>query len=220
VPICPVDCECVEIEALLELAPPAVVVLGERHADRGDLRMARRAIDALADQAPVTVALEAVHGTKQAALDQLEAGQLKLRQLDDATDWATTWGHAFGPYRRVFRSEAQFVAAGLTLGSPPEGREVPVPDAYVDKLGAMATHHGMDPRVFVRSMAWRDLGIAEAAVEGWSGEGYLVILTGRGHVSEGLGVSWQLGQGLTDVAAHDYLLAPEGCATGDQVLVR
>lgn len=219
-PICPVDCDCVALDALTELAPPAIVVLGERHADRSDLKLARQAIDRLGSVAEVTVALEAVHGSKQAALDLLGAGELRVGQLPAATDWATTWGHAFAPYRRVFKADASFVAAGLTLGPPPDGREVPVPDAYLDKLGAMATHHGMDPEVFVRSMAWRDLGIAEAAVKGWTGEGFLVVLTGRGHVSEGLGVSWQLGHGLTDVSAHDYLLAPEGCATGDRVLTR
>jgi len=219
--VCPVDCDCVEVASLAELPPPAIVVLGERHAHKRDLKMARKAIDELAGVAPVTVAIEAVHGSKQEAMRQLGAGALRVGQLPAATDWSSIWGHDFAPYKTVFRSEAEaFVAAGLTLGKPPEGRDVPVPAAYLEKLGPMATHHGMDPEVFVRSMAWRDLGIAEAAVRGWSGEGYLVILTGRGHVSEGLGVSWQLGQGLTERPAHDYLLGAEGCATGDQVLTR
>jgi hypothetical protein len=139
-------------------------------------------------------------------------------QLPQATDWSTTWGHAFGPYKRVFRAPASFVAAGLPLGPAPEGREVPVPEGYRTRLSPMATKHGMDPERFVTSMAWRDLGIAEQALAGWTGEGFLVVLTGRGHVSEGDGVSWQLAQGLTDVPAHDFLLAAEGCATGDGVL--
>lgn len=218
-PVCPVDCECVTIEAVAELSPPAVVVLGERHADRGDLKLARAVIDALAATAPVTVALEAVDGSKQAALDRLGDGSLRVGQLDEATDWSSTWGHAFGPYKTVFRAEAAgFVAAGLALGPAPEGREVPVPEGYRTKLGPMAEHHGMDPERFIGSMAWRDLGIAEQALAGWAGEGFLVVLAGRGHVSEGLGISWQLGQGLHDGPVHDYLLASEGCATGDAVV--
>ena len=89
-PVCPVDCDCIAIEEAVDaLAPPAVVVLGERHADRGDLKVARQVIDALAERASVTVALEAVDGTKQEALDRLRAGTLRVGQLDDATDWAT-----------------------------------------------------------------------------------------------------------------------------------
>ncbi len=219
-PVCPVDCDCVAVEAMEAIEAPAIVVLGERHADRSDLKLARRAIDALAERAPVTVALEAVDGRKQEALDQLGNGGLRLGALDDATDWGATWGHAFGPYKTVFRAAVPFVAAGLPLGPAPEGREVPVPDGYRTKLGPMAEHHGMDPERFVSSMAWRDLGIAEQALQGWGGDGFLVVLAGRGHVSEGLGISWQIGQGLSEVPIHDFLLDAEGCATGDAVLQR
>ena len=87
------------------------------------------------------------------------------------------------------------------------------------KLGATAAQHGMDPEIFVRSMAWRDLAIAENAVKGWSGEGFLVLLTGRGHVTDGLGSPWQIRENaLSEAPVHAYLLASEGCAPGDQVL--
>jgi uncharacterized iron-regulated protein len=218
--VCPVDCQCVEIEALDALSAPAVVVLGERHAARDDLKLAARAAAALAERAPVTIALEAVDGSKQAAMVQLADGSLKPKQVEAAADWSATWGHAFAPYLPVFKlDDVAFVAAGLKLGKAPEGREVPVPDVYAARLGEMATHHGMDPVAFTRSMAWRDLSIAERSVQGWDGEGFLVILTGRGHVSEGLGVNWQLQQGLTEAPVSSYLLHSEGCATGDAVLV-
>ena len=216
--VCPVDCVCEAIDALDALTPPAVVVLGERHANAGDLKLAARAAERLGARAPVTVALEAVHTSKQAALDQLRAGELRPRQVEAAADWSATWGHAFAPYLPVLKLDAPLVAAGLALGPAPDGREVAVPDAYVDGMREMAGHHGVDPARFARSMAWRDLGIAENSVAGWSGQGFLVVLAGRGHVSGGHGVTWQLGRGLVTTPVHGYLLASEGCATGDHVL--
>ena len=216
--ICPVDCDCVDLDTLDALAAPAVVVLGERHASKPDLKLAAKAVQRLGATAPVTVALEAVDGRMQAAMDQLTEGVLKPKHVEGATDWATLWKHDFRPYLPVFKADAAFVGAGLSLGPAPEDREIAVPERYVTELGAAASHHGMDPQVFASSMAWRDLGIAEQSVAGWSGEGFLVILTGRGHVSEGLGVSWQLQRGLTEVPVVSYLLEAEGCATGDAVL--
>jgi hypothetical protein len=164
------------------------------------------------------VALEAVDRRKQQAMVQLAEGTLKPRQVEPATDWSSTWGHAFKPYLPVFKADGLFVGAGLPIGPAPEDREFEIPERYVTELGATASKHGMDPNVFASSMAWRDVGIAENAVQGWSGEGFLVILTGRGHVTEGLGVPWQLARGITEVPVLSYLLDSEGCATGDAVL--
>jgi uncharacterized iron-regulated protein len=220
--ICPVDCDCVALDALADIPPPAVVVLGERHASKPDLKLAAEAVERLAETAPVTVALEAVDHRKQAAMDQLVDGSLKPKQVEPATDWGSTWGHAFKPYLKVFKSGmavgADFVGAGLPIGPAPDDLELKIPERYVSELGATAAQHGMDPNVFASSMAWRDLVIAEKALEGWSGEGYLVILTGRGHVTDGLGVPWQIREGLSEVPVVPYLLASEGCATGDKVL--
>ncbi len=223
--ICPVDCDCVDLDALAAIDPPAIVVLGERHADKTDLKLAAKAVKMLSQAAPVTVALEAVDTRKQAAMDQLGDGTLKPKQVEPATDWSSTWGHAFKPYVAVFKAGAKagasFVGAGLPVGPPPEDLELRVPERYVSELGRTAAQHGMDPNVFASSMAWRDAAIAEASLEGWSGEGYLVILTGRGHVTDGLGVPWQIREGaLSDVAVRPYLLASEGCATGDGVLTK
>ena len=220
--ICPVDCDCVDLDALADIPPPAIVVLGERHAHRRDLKLAAEAIERLAETAPVTVALEAVDRSKQVAMDQLAEGSLKPRLVEPATDWSSTWGHAFKPYLKVFKTGmavgATFVGVGLPVGPAPDDRELKVPERYITELGATASEHGMDPNVFANSMAWRDLAIAEAALERWSGEGFLVILTGRGHVTDGLGVPWQIREGLSEVPVRPFLLASEGCATGDAVL--
>ena len=79
----------------------------------------------------------------------------------------------------------------------------------------------MKPEVrerFPVSMAWRDFRIGELALEGWSGEGYLVVLTGRGHVEGGQGTNWQLAQ-LTDAPVHSVVLDHDGaqCLDGDRV---
>ena len=86
---------------------------------------------------------------------------------------------------------------------------------------AMAGHEmplDMEER-FVRSMAWRDYKIASLAATSWDQKGYLVIVTGRGHVEGGKGVNWQVSQ-LVDVPVHSFVLAwgkEPPCYPGDQV---
>ena len=116
------------------------------------------------------VALEAVDRSKQVAMDQLAEGSLKPRLVEPATDWSSTWGHAFKPYLKVFKTGmavgATFVGVGLPVGPAPDDRELKVPERYITELGATASEHGMDPNVFANSMAWRDLAIARRP---WSG---------------------------------------------------
>ena len=113
------------------------------------------------------------------------------------------------------------VAAGLDLGKRPEGRTTPIPNGYINILRDAFGEHEMPIELesqFVQSMAWRDFGIAEAAITGWDQKGYLVILTGRGHVEGGKGVQWQA-QRMVSVPVHGFTLAwaSPPCYPGDRV---
>lgn len=217
-------CEPIEIEAIAALPTPAILVLGERHAHRRDLRAAGRVLDALvATGAPVTLALEAIHHDEQAALDAFTTSGAKLASLPNAVSWQARWGHAFRPYRPALRpAVSRRVAAGPTLGKAPEAAEIDVPAAYTELLAPMVAEHGMPPEAlpaFARSMAWRDLGIAALGVQGWNARGWLVILAGKGHVARAIGTPFQLAA-LTDAPVHHALLGetPDGCAAGDRVV--
>ncbi len=204
---------------------PAIVVLGERHGNRRDLRRATRIVKSLARDRQVTVAMEAVAEARQEVMDRLEQGELSARQVKEAADWAQTWGHRFAAYRPLLAVDGvDFVAAGPLLGEAlDDDVQVPVPEAYDDKLRPVAEAHGMSPEDipgFSRKMAWRDLKIASLAVEGWSGRGILVVVAGRGHVAEGLGITWQLDQGLAEVPWSSALLGPpdDACGVDDRYL--
>ncbi len=217
-------CTPVAIDAIAAAPTPAVLVLGERHAHRADLRAAGHALTALAATGePITLAFEAVHADEQAALTQHRAQAAPLRTLAAAVDWDARWGHAFPPYLPVLRAPVHArVAAGPPLGKPPADAVVDVPDAYLTTLAPMVAAHGMPPEAlpgFARAMAWRDLRIAELAVNGWDRRGWLVILTGRGHVEGGIGVPHQLAA-LVDAPVHTALLGPTPCGPTDRVLRR
>lgn len=219
-----VACTPTTREQLAAVEGPAILVLGERHGDRRELKQAAKIVKALARTTPVTVALEAVAESQQGVVDRLERGELRARQVEAAADWEQTWGHLFAAYRPLLALDGvDFVAAGPPLGEAlDDAAEIPVPEAYDDKLQHVAIAHGMsadEVSDFSRKMAWRDLRIASLAVDGWSGEGVLVVVAGRGHVAEGLGIPWQLEQGLSDAPWTSALLGPGGtCGAEDRYL--
>jgi hypothetical protein len=182
----------------------------------------------LARRGPVTLALEAAHSDHADAVTAFNAGDTSSRALRLGLRWEQTWGFAWRPYRRLFamrRVGVRFVAAGLKLGPPPEGREVAIPDGYGERLAAVLAAHGgaLDEAAqsrFARSMAWRDLRIGELAVAGWGGEGVLVILTGRGHVEGGVGTAWQLARIDERPIQAALLAATSACEPGDRLLRR
>lgn len=205
------ECETMRFPDIAAIEAPAVIVLGERHGHAKDLRRADKLVGTLARTAPVRVALEAVHRKYQPILDRFAAGKLRDRDLPELLAWDESWGFAWRPYRGLVTAHmygASVVAAGLDLGKAPEGAEFPVPPRYLDLLRPMMGDHpmpiGMEGR-FVQSMAWRDFGIASRAAEGWDGKGYLVVVTGRGHVEGGKGVTWQL-ERLVDAPIHGITL--------------
>lgn len=220
------DCERVSLGELVSVPAPAVIVLGERHGMQPDLGRAMRVVRKLAAQgARVTVALEAVHERYQPVLDRYAEGRVGADDLPDMLDWDSSWGFAWAPYAPLVRAHdvgATVVAAGLTLGPRPEGEAVPLPPSYMDILGPAMGGHPLQPGEegrFVQAMAWRDHRIAELALQGWDQRSYLVIVTGRGHVEGGKGVTWQLAR-MTQAPVSSVVLAkgPDApCYPGDRI---
>lgn len=219
------ECETVSFRDVIDVEAPAVIVLGERHGHQPDLRRAGRVVSRLARTAPVQVGIEAVHQRYQPVLDAFAAGRADASDLPELMDWEGSWGFRWRPYQPVVTAAvdgATVRAAGLDLGPMPEDAQVPIPPAYFDILRDAMAGHEMDPSMasgFVAAMAWRDHRIAALSAEGWSGEGYLVIVTGRGHVEGGKGVNWQV-QRMVDAPVHSFVLAKgpnPPCHPGDKL---
>jgi len=220
------DCEMVGFAEVIAAEEPAILVLGERHGTQPDLRRAAKVVRVLSRTVPVTVALEAVHHRFQPVLDRYAGDAVELGDLPALLDWEESWGFRFQPYKALVTaadlSGVSVVAAGLDLGKKPDDAEIPLPSRYVDVLRpAMGDHPmplGMEAS-FVQAMAWRDHEIARLAIEGWDGEGFLVIVTGRGHVEGGKGVGWQAGM-LSKAPVHEVVLKRTGddpCFAGDRL---
>lgn len=218
-------CEDVRFRDLKRLEPPRIVVLGERHGHQPDLRRARRLVRVLDRQAPVRLAIEAVHHPYQAVLDRHALGRAEDSDLPALMRWEQTWGFPWKPYAPLVTAGTdgiEVVAAGLELAEMPGDASVPIPPRYMDVLRPTMGDHevaiGME-QSFVTAMAWRDHEIARRALDGWSGEGFLVVLTGRGHVEGGKGVAWQLAR-QTDVPVEAIVLArgeDPPCWPGDRI---
>jgi hypothetical protein len=219
-------CETIGFTDVVEVAAPAVIVLGERHGTQPDLARATRVVNTLATNGKVTLALEAVHTKYQPVLDAYASGSMEPEELRTQLEWEQSWGFPWAPYERLVTAAAQgirVVAAGVTLGpAPADAPDFPVPAGYYALLsGAMAGHEVPVEKQgdFVRSMAWRDYAITDAAIDAWDGEGYLVVLTGRGHVEGGKGVTWQADQRV-EAPVYGFVLAWGGeppCHPGDKV---
>lgn len=221
-------CNVVSIEDVAQVTPPTVLVLGERHGHRADLRRAGQLLRALQRRnIPVSIALEAITESAQDTLAAYNADDLGLGQLRTAVDWDNSWGYAFKPYKRFFKADAPLIAAGPPLQKAPEDAVIAIPEGYAETLSAAFSGHlppgqEIDPEMlasFTRSMAWRDLRIAELAYAGWDQTGVLLIVTGRGHVEGDMGTNWQL-RNQYDTPVESVILGLEDakCAASDRIL--
>ena len=220
----PGPCDVIGGTDVLAVDPPAILVLGERHGTQPDLWRANRVVRRLSRRGSVTLAIEAVHTRYQPVLDRYARGEVDATALPAQLEWESSWGFPWGPYASLVtaaRRGVHVVAAGLDLGPAPTEGTFGIPEGYASILeDSMADHpvpKGLEDG-FVRSMAWRDYSIATNAVHGWDGQGYLVILTGRGHVEGGKGVAWQA-QALSHANVASFLLAwaHPACYAGDRV---
>lgn len=219
-------CEKVGIGKITSDAAPHVLFLGARHASRRDLARARRIVKKLADQGPVTLAMEPVWAGSQRALDRLQNQRLRFERLEEALRWSENFPYSFQPYERLLQMHelpnVTLLAAGQPIELVPDGQTVAVPAGYSAVLGD-ATGDGPVPASlsdrFTETVAWHDRRVAQTALDGWSGEGWLVVLVDRTWVEGGLGMPWQADQ-LTDVAVSSALLAnaKTRCYDGDRVI--
>jgi Haem-binding uptake, Tiki superfamily, ChaN len=219
----PAACTHTSISRLARLDGPTILVLGERKGSGTDLGRARRLVRALAEQGPVTVAMQAVRADAQATLDRLGQGELAVDQLDDELRWGETWGFSYAPYARLFALASplvRFVGVGAPYTLPAE--DVAVPPGYFQVLrgpmGENPVPTVMEER-YAKFVAGADRTFAQGALKGWSGEGALVLIVDRFHVEGGLGVPWQLKE-ATDQPVRSALLADAQtvCYAGDQFL--
>ncbi len=104
---------------------------------------------------------------------------------------------------------------------PPEVM-LAVPPVYIHVLADALGEGPMPPELesrFVEQVAWIDQQLATKALEGWNGNGFLVVLVDRLHVQGGLGVAWQL-ERMTETPVSAALLADAGtrCVASDRIL--
>lgn len=218
-------CEAIKLSDITAIAAPAVIVLGERHGTRPDLPRAMRVARRLQNRAPVAIAIEAVHEKYQGVLDQYAATPFPDEEFPAKLDWENSWGFPWRPYAPLVTAADEgilVIAAGTDLGPPPaDAPKFQVPPGYLPILADTMGGHEVPPELqdrFARSMAWRDFKIADSALASWDKKGYLVIVTGRGHVEGGKGVAWQADQ-KTDSPVHAFVLSwtEPPCYKGDKV---
>lgn len=220
------DCEIIGMGDILANPPPAVIVLGERHGTQPDLARAWRVVRRLDNNAPVTLALQAVDHDLQPVLDRFARGEMDPEALEGELYWGETWGFPWRPYQPLVTAELRDVhVVGIgddDVEPPPDDAEFPVPGGYMsilrDALGDNSMPLGLQSG-FVRTFAWQDHQVASRALQAWDGDGYLVILVARAHVAGGKGVGWQAGL-ITEHPVESYLLAWGGdpaCYRADQI---
>ena len=218
-------CDRVGIADVLAVPPPAILVLGERHGTQPDLRRAAQIVSRLARRSPVTLALEVIPEGKQPVLDAWARGEIDPLELRDALDWQASVGFPWPPYEPLVTAalqEVRVVAVGVETERPPPEASFPVPGGYMsvlrEAMGEQAVPLALQSS-FVRTLAWEDYRIAHQAVEAWDGRGYLVLLTARGRVEGGRGVSWQA-ELLRPEPVESFVLAwatNPPCFPGDRV---
>lgn len=219
------DCDTVSIAKVAAERGPSILVLGERRATQPDLFRAHRLVTSLQRTRPVTLALEAVDHTRQEALSRLGQQIASVQAIEQALAWREHSAFSVVPYSPLLRSAkkgVRLVAIGVDRSPRPHGQNLPIPPSYFFSLEPSLSEAHMPVALesgFVEAMAWRDHRLAKRALEGWNGEGTLVILADRFHVEGGKGVSWQL-QRMTDVPVQVLLLSDAGatCHAGESLL--
>jgi hypothetical protein len=218
-------CAKTSLGELAALSTPAVIVLGERKGTLPDLARASKLVSKLLKKGPVTVAVQAVRQDHQAELDAYTSGSVLLGALPATLDWENSWGFPFEAYAPLLATSddgAKLVAIGQDYVLRPEDATLTVPPGYIhvlaDAMGDAPVPVELEGPL-VQTVAWADHRLAKAAIEGWSGEGALVIVVDRYHVEGGMGVQWQA-RTLTDSSVEAAILAnaDSRCYPGDKLL--
>ncbi len=218
------NCEKVSLADIADVPAPAVLVVGERPGAWPDLLRAEKLVHKLRRDSAVTLAFQAIDVDKQSVLDQYAAAKLRQSDLPVLLAWTEHWTMPFKSYQPLIAMselDVSLVAAGSTPELRPEDSRIMLPPGYIhvlmDAVGENAIPVDLES-TFVQTMAWRDHSVAQAAIQGWDGQGYLVIVADRLHVEGGKGIQWQAAR-LTDVPVSSVLLADghSPCYAGDRI---
>lgn len=212
---------------LAQIEAPAVLVLGERKGTQPDLWRATRLVGRLRSTGePVTVALQAVDLDAQPVLDRYGAGEIEPSDLPGLLGWQQHWGFPYRPYERLVTGALhgdRVVGVGVQVERQPPDAVAPRPPGYARILGDAMAGHYMPPELepaFAQTVSWFDHRTARAAMEGWNGRGFLVVIADRLHVEGGKGIGWQLQRMVEAQVSTVSLGGPGACYEGDLYLGR
>ena len=141
--------------------------------------------------------------------------------------WSDHFAFEYAPYAPLLNlyqlPSVSLAAVGQRVELVPEGASVAVPAGYSQLLEHATGEGPVPPELasrFAETVAWHDQRVAQAAIDAWDGQGWLVVLVDRTWVEGGLGMPWQAAN-LTDAPVRAALLADAGtrCYAGDRVLV-
>ena len=219
-------CAPTSVGQLAAEASPAVYVLGERKGMPADPGRAYRLVKKLAQRGPVRLVVQAVPVGQQAVLDDWAAGKLPDELLIQRLGIAESWGFSGEPYRRLVMAEkalgVDVVAGGVPVEVPAADAIVPQPSGYIhvlaETMSGAAVPVGLEGR-FLSTVAWIDHRVAARALDGWTGEGALVVVADRLHVEGAKGIGWQL-ERMQPAPVHNVLLkrSDTPCYAGDLTL--
>ena len=218
-------CSSTSIPEISSLPSPGIIVLGERKGTQPDLRRADRIVHALQRTGqPITIGLQAVSVDKQPVLDAYAAGEVEPGDLTTKLDWDHQWGFPYPPYAPLVTAavhDHKVLGLGLPTEPKPQEALIPIAPNYIRILSDAMSGHLMPPQLegaFVQTVSWLDYRTTKAALDQWSGDGYLVLVVDRTQVEGGKGIPYQAAR-LSDIPVTSVLLAGEGaCYDNDRFL--
>ena len=201
---------------------PAVIVLGARRGMQPDLFRARRLIKALSEKAEVTLALDILPVSAADDYRLHLANGFGDEVLPLALDWDDKVGLPWSGYKGFFTDpDLRWVPVGVGPGEHPDSSEpvqIPMGLGNVLRDTSAGNFPAQRQEVLLRAIAWQDSVISQRAIDGWDGDGYLVVLVDRFRVYGRSGVDWHLPY-YTKAPVSSYLLSWSGedCTEGEKV---
>ena len=205
-------------ELFRETGDARIIYVGETHTSVEDHRVQEAVLAGLLERRKsVTVALEMLPREAQGALDRFIAGTTTEEEFFKESDWEGVWGFPFQLYRNIFIRAREQHLRMLALNAPPTVvRQIarngvaslsPSDRARIASEYLMSNprhraviqeqfdqHHGEGLKSFdtfyEAQLAWEET-MAETlarALSSPAGDGAILVLVGKGHLSHGLGV--------------------------------
>jgi uncharacterized iron-regulated protein len=197
-----------------------VVYVGETHDDPVDHRYELKLVSGLIGRkVRFAIGWEMFDRTQQGIIDRWASGQISLKEMLEKTDFQKHWGIYSPVYARILEIARKANVPNLALNAPPDlvrkiahGEPVPAEEKSMIPMGFVATekgyrnfvammgnHPGMketDLRRFFEAQNTWDQTMASRILEfkRQNPNLLLVVFTGRGHVSGGYGIPFDVKQ--------------------------